>query len=481
MLQTNTIRYGTDEFVFNKLGLIYPNTPLDCTACNTVDGFIAEGNQPLGTDRRVVFKVDGTYYKITGTGTVTLTAVATQAITLDSVLAEGNTVLELLTATSIPGFVGKLVYPAIVLLASEDATEFPTLKLGINGHSNQDQYTKEYLSPEYSIADEPVKVFNFNASITTDAGGSVTVLVSLQDALDTWSDWLTLAQANTDKMAKGVKMKAILAATQLGTSLAKLDYVSFSYMGGLSFASDKADVITVTKDFGDSIRQAKVIVKHQRLYDAVISASTGTKKTPEKITNEYLGIGTGEYQSFVLSHPIGVVPGSVQIYFNSALAATFDYNTATGRAGCIAPNGASISANYEYGLEAEIWEALTKGETLAGDTEDTTEYYVTLPVESAKAISLFRVRMEKSEGSVTAEKLGVTSGVTQMFVLSRYAKPNSIVIHAGDTFVPTANWSYEPTSKILSVVAPVGKQLTADYNWSSEQPIINSIIALCSD
>ena len=451
----------------------------------------AAGNTPGAATKTGTIVIDtgtvttsapkGVYYKTSGMGVVTLIPIATQALTVDSVLVEGNTITEAQAATSIPDFAGKLISPAIALYAAPNATAMPMIKIGIKGFNGQDQYTKEILSEEYIFADKPVRVFNFTANPTTENGGTVTVLVSLKNENDIWSDWITLTQANENKVAKGVKFKVIFSATQLGVSLAKLGYVSFAYMSGLSFTSDMADVITVTKDFGDKIRQAKVIVKHQRLQDAVISASAGTKKPPQKATNEYLGLGTGEYQSFVLSHPVGVVPGSVQVYFNSSSATSFDYNTTTGSVGCVAPNGVSISANYEYGLEAETWEALIKGETLAGITEDTTEYYVTLPTESAKAISLFRTRMEKREGTVTAENLGVSSGFTQRFILNHYAKQSTVIIHAGDSLVPNANWNYEPINKMLTVVAPIGKQLTADYNWSSEQPVINSIIALCSD
>ena len=100
-LPINTIRTGSDVFAMNKSGLIYTNTPLDCTSLTQVDGITATGSQPADTDRRVAFKVDGTWYKLSGSGAVTLSALTTQTLTADSVLAEGNTVAELAAATSI--------------------------------------------------------------------------------------------------------------------------------------------------------------------------------------------------------------------------------------------------------------------------------------------------------------------------------------------------------------------------------------------
>ena len=118
-LPINTIRTGTDDFALVKTGLIISNTPLDCTTFSSVSGFTITGLQPTNSDRRVAFKVDGTWYKLSDSGSMTLAALTTQSITLVSLLAEGNAVADISGATSIAGFVGKSYY-SFTLLAFID-------------------------------------------------------------------------------------------------------------------------------------------------------------------------------------------------------------------------------------------------------------------------------------------------------------------------------------------------------------------------
>ena len=194
MLPVNTIRIGTDEFAFDKKGLIYAVTPLDCTALTQVDGVTVTGTEPSGTSRRVAFKVDGTWYKLSGSGSVTLSALTTQTLTADSLLSEGNTVTEIAAATSIAGFVGKSVYVAVALMAPGDAAEMPTLHLEIVGKSNANQTTLSETSAAISLASEAVEVIDLSAAVTASGGASATVTVSLQQN-GTWSSFMPLATA----------------------------------------------------------------------------------------------------------------------------------------------------------------------------------------------------------------------------------------------------------------------------------------------
>ena len=133
MLTINTIRYGTDDFAMTKKELTYSITPLDCTGASSVTGFTLTSSVPSGTDVRAAFQIGGTWYKLVGPGSATLSALPTQAITTDSVLAEGNTVAELAAITGIAAFAGQSVNVAIALMAPGDATAMPYLGIVVNG------------------------------------------------------------------------------------------------------------------------------------------------------------------------------------------------------------------------------------------------------------------------------------------------------------------------------------------------------------
>ena len=116
-----------------KKCLIKSNTPQDFSAALSVGGLMIQGSEPANTKRRIVFQVNGGWYKLANNnGTASLAKVPTQNITADSVLNEGNTVAELNAINSIPPFVGRYVYPAAAMWAADGVTQMPTIRLAFN-------------------------------------------------------------------------------------------------------------------------------------------------------------------------------------------------------------------------------------------------------------------------------------------------------------------------------------------------------------
>ena len=476
----NTIRFGTDSFSFSKKALIYKTSPLDFTALNEINGITITGTQPTNSDRRLAFNVSGTWYKITGSGTVTLTALPTQTLTIESVLAEGNTVTEVSAATSIPDFASKQVNVAIAMIAPADAAEFPTIKVEVSGKSITDIYEQTIESDEFAFsAGGDIPVSSFSTSSTTSDGGTITTSVSLKQN-GVWSGWLTLSQANTNQSASSAKFKSVLSGTTFGVSKAKLNAVSFLFANThqIVSAAMETDVITATREFGDDIRQAKLIVKHAPLIDSTMSASVALRTPATPVNLEPLGTGTGVYKTFPLAHKDGVIPSSLKIYYEAAPNYIFDYNTTTGQIACAAPAGVNVFASYQYGLGNETWTNMVAGSTIKGSTEDTSEFIATLPVDT-REISAFKLSLNKVKSSVIGESLGIASGVTQQFVLKHIAVPGTISVYANGTYITT--FSYESSSRIITVAAPAGAILTTDYQWVSETHKVNSIVALCSE
>ena len=116
-----------------KKCLIKSNTPQDFSAALSVGGLMIQGSEPANTKRRIVFLVNGVWYKLVNSnGTGDLARVATQSPTADSVLNEGNSVAELNAINSIPPFVGRYVYPAAAMWAADGVTQMPTIRLAFN-------------------------------------------------------------------------------------------------------------------------------------------------------------------------------------------------------------------------------------------------------------------------------------------------------------------------------------------------------------
>lgn len=116
-----------------KKCLIKSNTPQDFSAAFSVGGLMIQGSEPANTKRRIVFLVNGAWYKLANNnGTASLAKVPTQNITADSVLNEGNTVAELNALKSVPPFVGRYVYPAVAMYAADGVTTMPSIRFGFN-------------------------------------------------------------------------------------------------------------------------------------------------------------------------------------------------------------------------------------------------------------------------------------------------------------------------------------------------------------
>jgi hypothetical protein len=103
----------------------------DFTTKTVVDSFYLMGYQPNNSVRKMIFNVDGTWYKFNTDGSQALVAVATQTPTTDSILSEGNTIPEVAALKNITAFVGKTVRIGVAMSLSDDSAPSPTLRVGI--------------------------------------------------------------------------------------------------------------------------------------------------------------------------------------------------------------------------------------------------------------------------------------------------------------------------------------------------------------
>jgi len=473
MLTTNTIRYGTDTYAFNKSGLVFPNsTPWNCTTINESLGFIITSNIPADCDIRAGFLIAGTIYKIAVDGT--LAALTTQSYTTDSLLSEGNTITELTVLATVPGFVGKTVTPVLALLAPGESTELPTIKISLRTKSNQDQYTKVEYSQEYNLSG--YTIYNTNLSTTASNGGSVVVEASIYSS-STWSDYMPLS-ALKEKTGDKVKIRFTYTATTIGTSIAQVNhlYIYIRTNSSLTLGSS-ADLITKTQEFGTGMMYARLLIKHERFKDAGGKAYISFTDIPLSRENHQIGTGTGESQTITLTDP-GIDFTSLQLYANTARIRDFDFNTTLNIITFTATVGTTIFANYEYGFEKETWQEMQKGTTqpYQGKGYDSTDFTFSIS-GTEKGVSAMRMLLSKPDGSSTDEPLGTGTGRTQVFVLKHYAKEETIILKQGTQPIDNKNWSYDPTNKIVTVIALKDTAVTATYQWTAETPKILGYVA----
>lgn len=485
MLTINTIRYGTDEFVMTKKELTYSITPLDCTGMSSVTGFTLTSSVPSGTDVRAAFQIGGTWYKLVGPGAATLSALPTQTITTDSVLAEGNTVAELAAITGIASFVGQSVNVAIALMAPGDATAMPYLGIVVNGVANTATTTKTETSSPITLADTAVEVVGLSASISATGGASAAVTVSLQQN-GTWSNYMPLTQAQR-QLATAIKFQAAYSVATIGTGSAVVNRVTATYRtNNAAVSGDTAEVVTVTEDFdGVGMRFGRITVVHQALQDAELEAYISMRTTPKVRERIAIATGTGNRQTVTLG--VGGVAdpyinhNTLRIWYGSQEIFDFDFNTELSQASLTPPDGVTAFASYSYGWEPETWVQMTKGSTqsYADPNTDSTEFTYTLPnTDAAKGVSAIKVLLKKPGGTVVAAALGTATGKTQMFVLPHAAKLATVQVAAS---AGAASWSYDESSRILTAVGTQGAVLSVTYDWIAETPAVDAFVAAWSE
>jgi hypothetical protein len=328
-------------------------------------------------------------------------------------------------------------------------------------------------------------VINATADTTVTNNGSVTVTASLLQN-NVWSAYQALAAISNQK-ASAIKFQAAYSAPTIGSSTAKVNSVAVQYRTNNSSVSGAiAELMTTTEYFPEGMSGVRLMVKHQKLTDAKLAAYVAFRAQPTQRTKIPVGVGTGNRQTLTLGikdsngnivPDTGINHNTLQIWLGSNPAAAFDYNTALNQVTVTAPQGVTIFASYQCGWAAESWQQMSQGatDTYTNSILNSTEFTYQVPGQAQQGVSAVKVQLLKPGGTVLNVALGVATGSQQMFVLPHAATPNTIALSDGTN--PISSWSYDPSSRILTVVAAQGKNIIASYNWVAETPVLAGFVA----
>lgn len=467
----------------DKSSLITSKNAINLLNKTKVKGFTINGIQPANTNRKVAFKVDNKWNKLTTNGV--LSPLPTQAITSDSVLAEGNTVSELTALTNVPSFVGKMVYPAFALYASNEATAMPTIGMTVKAEidttstSTSTNYTYAYTdySQEFELSKDDnidVRLISVACKTTLKGNGTVNITARIKQN-DTWSDYQSLDKIQlTLCSAVQLKYDYKVAVTD-GTDSAKVDEVVIKYNNSGAITSHlETDIVTVTEKFTNDLAYAHAYIKQAPLVDAEMKVYCAIRKRPKRREMYQFANGTGALHTYTLPDS-GVNHDTLRIYVDNKKLMDFDYNTKTSEVTFTAEKGTVLSATYEYGWEKSEWYEMNLVNTQINDSGTyTTEYdYIVPSHEGDYTVTAIKYHLIRPEGKVTNAVIGVGTGRRQIIRLPHYAKP--------DTIVCNVIWSYDYDSKCITVIAPEGDNIVISYDWIAESPQVYGVMAGWAD
>lgn len=488
MATANILRYGLDEAVLDRRGMIRTRegAELDCSGATSVEGIEVGGSEPYGTKRRVAFRIDGLWGALepSGTpGTASFVPFLEREISANSVIDEGNTADELRAFSSVPDFAGKKVGMAAALCARFDASEMPSLSLTLKCRNVNDTFVKELTSPELDFGTAS-EISSVRVDRSSSNGGSVSVKARLTLQDGTVTDWLTVPEIE-GRAARKVQYRATLQAETIGSSVAVLNEVLTEYARGIGVISGKGvvEIVSVTRNWHIPLRSLRMRVRHARLKDSVLSCHVAFRDVPKTVVGENVGVGTGETATYQLAHVGGLHHDPLRVYFDGVRQyAGYEFNAEVGRVTCAAPVGAAVTVDYEYGWGMEDWQSMRNDGTVPGLDFDATEFVYALPPGGTpKSICAVKIALETTGGDARGEVLGQGTGALKSYPLAHVAKQGSPVVYADGVRLPDTAWSLSSDGTTLRVSASSGAALTADYDWLSETPKVRQFVAVFAE
>lgn len=481
-----------------KTALVLTTTAsqIDCSQMSAITGLAIVSTEPANTTTKYAIKTAAGTWKKWNTTSSAWENVATQALTADSVLSEGNTRAELLAVpvASLQWLAGSKIDTGVAFSMTDAATEPPSLtSITINGTTGATVYEKIITSDSIALAsaDAAVDILDIQVEKTEVAGGTVAVLASIQGNDNAWSTFKSYDSYVTTPAtkAKAIKLQAVLTAPTINVSQAALASVSVKHRTDnvAVFAEGTGSCVTKTYNFIREMQRAHLMVKRPVVPDTEVKAYISLRPKPVSVTQEVLGVGDGTQHTYTLKHPTNVAAHTFALYFNGTKqTAGFAFSSTDGKVTCTAPIGASVTSDYDYNwlpeqFVAMVYDAQYPDALNSEMVNDQFDYVAVATSDPRGSVSAIRIDLIQKKGTVTAEAVGTGSGALQSYQLDHKAKIETLVIKAAGSPLAQENWTYKDKTNTLFVTAANGAAITADYDWAADPVYLDNFACVWNE
>ena len=477
----NPIRYQIDNLTQELSGVLASNSShsIDLTAASSVTGITVSGTQPKNSARYFAFRINNQWGKLTTSGT--FQAFSTNSADFANISANGNTPDDLAALTDIPGLAGKRFGIAIAMSSTDPVNSLPTCGLSFSCSTDSQTLANTQYSPVYQLGANS-QIVSLNADTQTSSGGSVTVYAqaTLQDG--TLSDWKVLDTLAGLKCS-AVQFRADYRVTNIGVSSAKVNSASVIYSDGASLANglNDGEIITQTMDWHMPIHSCRLTVNHTPLDASAIKCYVAFRDQPKTSRSETLGVGSGSRKVFQLAHTDGIKYDTFVLYYDSSrVYVDYELNTEVGRVTCTAPEGVIVSCDYDYGWDIEQWQQMRLTSRISMDGYDRSEFRLNSP-DNGKSMCAIKISLVMSSGHIDNEIIGTGTGSARSYKLSHRILDGKISLTANSSALSSKNWILLDDPQYISVAAPAGQTIRANYDWLSEQPTVYKFAAVFAE
>lgn len=463
----------------------------DCAAFSSVSEIAITASTPAGTSMRFVVRTDSGEWKHYNTSKAQWEAVATQELTPESVMAEGNTKeeLEALAGDKLSSLAGKTVGWAVGMKMEDTAENSPSItSIKIDGQSGSTVTETAVESDAIQLSDTngAVDILSIDVKKSEQASGKVRIVASVQDDSGTWGNYKEYTEFVTSPTtaAKAIKFKAILTAPTPGTSVAVIESVTISHRTDsvAVFSEGTGVCVTQTHNFVNNIGRAHLMVKHPIVADTEIKAYVSLRKQPSYVSGEVIGTGDGQKHTVTLTHTDGLASHGFVLYFDGVAQSTasYSFSPSDGQVTYTAPEGEPVTVDYIHGWSKEEWVEMTH-DTQYPDKNDNNLVddqfdYLAGDGDPTGSVGAIKIALIQNTGIVKKETMGIGTGEQQSFKLPHHAKAETIVVSPA-----SATWKYRDNTDVLLVNAPKGETITIGYSWAARTNYLESLACVFNE
>ena len=91
-----------------------------------------------------------------------------------------------------------------------------------------------------------------------------------------------------------------------------------------------------------------------------------------------------------------------------------------------------------------------------------------------------KIQLITTSGSISGERLGTATGLSQSFMLKKPINDGNITIYANNSVLNKKNYLIQNDPQYITLTAPAGQIITASYSWVSETPTVYQFAAVLS-
>lgn len=464
----------------------------DVSSFPTLTGFSVVETTPAGTSTRYLVKTsdDRATWKAYDASSSAWKDVATQDITASSVMSEGmsKTALEAVPASAMTGFVGKSIDIAAAMQTTNDTQ--PTITSvtvkGESGATVTNQTTDLPMIDTTGDDGKATEIMNIEVSKTEADGGTATVLASIRDSSNNWSEYKEYTNYITSPAttATGIKFRVVQAVQTAGTGSSAVTSIAVKHrMDSVATFSEGTGVcVTKTYNFVNNISRAHLMVKHPLVDDTEVTAQIALRQSPTTVTGEVLGTGNGSSQTVKLANTTGLASHNFVLYFDGVqqAASSYSFSPTDGQVTFAADDGVAVTADYVYGWSKETWVDFTH-DTVYPDKNDNTLVddqfdYIAGDNDPKGSVGTVRVSLIQKTGKEKDVALGTGNGKAQSFKLAHHAKYETI-----DVKPAAATWKFKDNTDVLTVTAKEGEAISVSYNWAARPNYLESIACIFNE